>query len=75
MGGLIVFGMEALVISAWQLEVNSIVVVFFKSFFFILDIIVGFGLIWAFAGMVVTGARVHSSSGMCFKLSCFHNNS
>ena len=26
-------------------------------------------------GMVVTGARVHSSSGMCFKLSCFHNYS
>ena len=26
-------------------------------------------------GMVVTGARVHSSSGMCFKLSFFHNYS
>ena len=26
-------------------------------------------------GMVVTGVRVHSSSGMCFKLSCFHNYS
>ena len=39
---LIVFYMETLVISAWQLEVNSIVVVFLQEFF-TLDIL-GFGL-------------------------------
>ena len=60
MGGLIVFFMEALAISAWQLEVNSIVVVFLQEFF-TLDIL-GFGLTWAFAGMVVAGAMVHSCS-------------
>ena len=52
--------MATLVISAWQLKVNSIVVVFFKSFF-TLDIL-GFGLTWAFAGMVAAGAMVHSCS-------------
>ena len=74
LGSIIVFSMETLEMSAWQLEVNSIVVVFLLEFF-TLDIL-RFGLItWAFVGMVVTGVRVHSSSGMCFKLSCFHNNS
>ena len=33
LGGLIVFYMETLVISAWKLEVNSIVVVFLQEFF------------------------------------------
>ena len=52
--------METLVISAWQLEVNSIVVVFLQEFF-TLDIL-GFGLTWAFAGMVAAGVTVHSCS-------------
>ena len=52
--------METLAISAWQLEVNSIVVVFLQEFF-TLDIL-GFGLTWEFAGMVATGATVHSCS-------------
>ena len=52
--------METLVISAWQLDVNSIVVVFLQEFF-TLDIL-GFGLTWEFAGMVVVGAMVHSFS-------------
>ena len=52
--------MENLVISAWQLEVNSIVV-FFLQEIFTLDIL-GFGLTWAFAGMVAVGATVHSFS-------------
>ena len=60
MGGLIVFCMETLVISAWKLEVNSIVLVFLQEFF-TLDIL-GFGLTWAFAGMVTAGATVHSCS-------------
>ena len=60
MGGLIVFCMETLVISAWQLEVNSIFVVFLQEFF-TLDIL-GFGLTWAFAGMVAARATVHSCS-------------
>ena len=60
MGGLIVFCMETLVISAWQLEVNSIVVVFLQEFF-TLDIL-GFGLTWAFVGMVAAGATIHSCS-------------
>ena len=60
MGGLIVFCMAILVISAWQLEVNSIVVVFLQEFF-TLDIL-GLGLTWAFAGMVVARAKVHSCS-------------
>ena len=51
--------METLVISTWQLEVNSIVV--FLQEFFTLDIL-GFGITWAFAGMVVGGAMVHSCS-------------
>ena len=49
--------METLVISAWQLEVNSIVVVFLQEFF-TLDIL-GFGITWAFAGMVAIGVMVH----------------
>ena len=53
--------METLVISAWQLEVNSIVV-FFLQEFFTLDIILGFGLTLAFAGMVDTGVMIHSCS-------------
>ena len=52
--------METLVILAWQLEVNSIVVVFLQEFF-TLDIL-GFGLTWAFVGMVAVGATVHSCS-------------
>ena len=60
MGGLIVFCMETLLISAWKLKVNSIVVVFLQEFF-TLDIL-GFGLTWAFAGMVASGAMVHSCS-------------
>jgi len=71
--GLIVFCIATLVISAWQLEVNSVVV--FLQEFFTLDILgfaliwafagmVGFGLIWAFADMVAAGARVHSCSGV-----------
>ena len=52
--------METLVISAWKLKVNSIVVVFLQDFF-TLDIL-GFGLNWAFAGMVAAGAMVHSFS-------------
>ena len=60
MGGLIVFCMANLVISAWKLEVNSIVVVFLLEFF-TLDIL-GFGLTWAFTRMVAAGATVHSCS-------------
>ena len=60
MGGLIVFFMENLAISTWKLKVNSIVVVFLQEFF-TLDIL-GFGLTWAFAGMVATKAMVHSFS-------------
>ena len=60
LGGLIVFCMETLAILAWKLEVNSIVVVFLQEFF-TLDIL-GFGLTWEFAGMVVDGATVHSCS-------------
>ena len=60
MGGLIVFRMETLEILAWQLEVNSIVVVFLQDFFS-LDIL-GFGLTWEFVGMGATGAKVHSYS-------------
>ena len=60
MGGLILFFMETLAISAWQLEVNSIVVVFLQEFF-TLDIL-GFGLTWEFAGMVAAGATIHSCS-------------
>ena len=60
LGGLIVFFMATLVISTWQLEVNSIVVVFLQEFFN-LDIL-GFGLTLEFAGMVVAGAMVHSCS-------------
>ena len=52
--------METLVISAWKLKVNSIVVVFLQEFF-TLDIL-GFGLTWEFAGMVAAGAMVHSCS-------------
>ena len=52
--------METLAISAWQLEVNSIVVVFLQEFF-TLDIL-GFGLTWEFVGMVTTGVTVHSCS-------------
>ena len=52
--------METLVISAWQLEVNSIVVVFLQEFFS-LDIL-RFGLSWAFVGMVAAGVMVHSCS-------------
>ena len=57
--------METLVISAWQLEVNSIVVVFVQEFF-TLDIL-GFGLTWEFAGMVAVGVMIHSCSrgGVC----------
>ena len=60
LGGLIVFCMETLVISAWKLQVNSIVVFFLKKFF-TLDIL-GFGLTWAFAGMAAAGVTVHSCS-------------
>ena len=52
--------METLVILAWQLEVNSIVVVFVQEFF-TLDIL-GFGLTWEFVGMVAAGATIHSCS-------------
>ena len=52
--------METLVISTWKLEVNSIVVVFLQDFFS-LDIL-GFGLTWAFEGMVAAGATVHYCS-------------
>ena len=52
--------MESLVISAWQLEVNSIVVVFLQDFF-TLDIL-GFGLTWEFAGMVDARVKVHYCS-------------
>ena len=52
--------MEALVISAWQLEVNSIVVVFLQEFF-TLDIL-GLGLTWAFVGMFAAGVTVHYCS-------------
>ena len=52
--------METLVILAWQLEVNSIVVVFLQDFF-TLDIL-GFGLTWEFTGMVASGVTVHSCS-------------
>ena len=52
--------MANLEISAWQLEVNSIVVVFLQEFF-TLDIL-GFGLTWAFAGMVAAGATINSCS-------------
>ena len=52
--------METLVILAWQLKVNSIVVVFLQEFF-TLDIL-GFGLTWEFAGIVVVGTTVHSYS-------------
>ena len=52
--------MEALVISAWQLEVNSIVVVFLQEFFTLN--ILRFGLTWEFAGMVSNGVAVHSCS-------------
>ena len=52
--------METLAISARQLEVNSIVIVFLQAFF-TLDIL-GFGLTWAFVGMVATGAMVHYCS-------------
>ena len=52
--------METLVISAWKLEVNSIVV-FFLQEFFTLDIL-GFGLTWEFAGMVAARVMVHSFS-------------
>ena len=60
LGGLIVFCMETLVILAWKLEVNSIVVVFLQEFF-TLDIL-GFGLTWEFAGMVAARVMVHSFS-------------
>ena len=63
MGGFIVFCMTTLVISAWQLKVNSIVVVFLQEFF-TLDIL-GFGLTWEFVGMVVAIAMVHSCSWVC----------
>ena len=52
--------METLVIPAWQLEVNYIVVVFLQEFF-TFDIL-GFGLNWEFVGMVAAGAMVHSCS-------------
>ena len=52
--------METLVISAWKLEVNSIVVVFLQEFF-TLDIL-GFVLTWEFAGMVVARVMVYSCS-------------
>ena len=52
--------MATLVISAWQLKVNSVVVVFLQEFF-TLDIL-GFGLTWAFAGMVAAREMVHSYS-------------
>ena len=52
--------METFVILAWKLEVNSIVVVFLQESF-TLDIL-GFGLTWAFAGMVAAGVMVHSCS-------------
>ena len=60
MGGLIVFCMETLVISVWQLKVNYIVVVFLHEFF-TLDIL-GFGLTWAFVAMVAARVTVHSCS-------------
>ena len=60
MGGLIIFCMATLAILAWKLEVNYIVVVFLQEFF-TLDIL-GFGLTWAFVGMVAVGATVHSCS-------------
>ena len=52
--------METLALLAWQLEVNSIVVVFLQEFF-TLDIL-GFGLTWKFVGMVAVGATIHSYS-------------
>ena len=52
--------METLVILEWQLQVNSIIVVLIQEFL-TLDIL-GFGIIWEFAGMVATGATVHSCS-------------
>ena len=52
--------METLAILTWQLEVNSIVVVFLQEFF-TLDIL-GFGLTWEFAGMVTAGVTIHSCS-------------
>ena len=60
LGGPIFFCMETLVISAWKLEVNSIVV-FFLQEFFTLDNLV-FGLTWAFACMVAAKEMVHSCS-------------
>ena len=60
MGGLTGFYMKTLAISAWKLEVISIVVVFLQEFF-TLDIL-RFGLTRAFAGMVVAGVTVHSCS-------------
>ena len=73
LGGLIVFRMETLEILAWQLEVNSIVVVFLQDFFS-LDIL-GFGLTWEFVGMVATGAEVHFIHKVVSYLSCFNNYS
>ena len=52
--------MATLVISAWKLEVNSIVVVFLQEFF-TLDIL-GFSLTWEFACMVSAREMVHSCS-------------
>ena len=52
--------METFVIPAWQLEVNSVVVVFLQEFF-TLDIL-GFCLTWAFAGMVAARETIHSYS-------------
>ena len=52
--------MATLVILAWQLEVNSIVVIFLQEFF-TMDIL-WFGLTYAFVGMVVVAVMVHSCS-------------
>ena len=52
--------MATLVILAWQLKVNSIVVNFLQEFFTLY--ILGFGITWEFAGMVVAGVTVHSCS-------------
>ena len=55
LGGIIFF-VETLVVLVWQVEVNSIVVVFLQEFF-TLDTL-GFGLTWEFAIMVDAGATV-----------------
>ena len=52
--------METLVISAWKLKLNSIVVVFLQEYF-TLDIL-GFGRTWAFEGMAASRVTIHSCS-------------